>query len=229
MNILEKLQEKYIQEFADNVPFDEFLLNILVTALLVSVLRWFYVRYGYSEAGRRRFSNNFLPLALGTLLIIMIVKSSIALSLGLVGALSIVRYRAAIKDPEELTYLFIAIGIGLAGGANQPVLSVVAFAFIISILYIGKRWAGKKAAINDNRMLLHIHTDKEDLQQISGLLTSILPYAELRRMDTLRPGLKLSFICQADNLEQIARLKEALGNLSPQTQISIVEQVDLAI
>ena len=48
-----------------------------------------------------------------TMLIISIVKSSLALSLGLVGALSIIRFRAAIKEPEELAYLFLAIGISI--------------------------------------------------------------------------------------------------------------------
>ena len=51
-----------------------------------------------------------------TMLIITVVKSSLALSLGLVGALSIVRFRAAIKEPEELAYLFLTIAIGLALG-----------------------------------------------------------------------------------------------------------------
>ena len=49
----------------------------------------------------------------------MIVKNSIALSLGLVGALSIVRFRAAIKEPEELTYLFLVIATGLGTGSGQ--------------------------------------------------------------------------------------------------------------
>ena len=53
------------------------------------------------------------------MIIITIVKSSLALSLGLVGALSIVRFRTAIKDPEELSFLFISIAIGLGMGANQ--------------------------------------------------------------------------------------------------------------
>ena len=53
------------------------------------------------------------------MIIITIVKSSIALSLGLVGALSIVRFRAAIKEPEELTFLFICIAIGVGLGAGQ--------------------------------------------------------------------------------------------------------------
>ena len=138
MNILQKLQEQYIQEFNDNIPLDEFLMNILVVALLVSLLRIFYIRFGNSLSNRRKFSATFLPLALSTLLVIMIVKSSIALSLGLVGALSIVRFRAAIKDPEELTYLFFVIGLGLAGGANQPILATVSFIIIISLLLLNK-------------------------------------------------------------------------------------------
>ncbi|MCR9054708.1 MAG: DUF4956 domain-containing protein, partial [bacterium] len=81
MDLIQKLQEQYIQEFSNNVPLDEFLLNVIVTAILVALLRLFYIHFGNAISNRRRFANNFLPLALGTLLIIMIVKSSIALSL----------------------------------------------------------------------------------------------------------------------------------------------------
>ena len=81
MNILQKLQEQYVNEFNANIPLDEFLLNIIVVAILVSLLRIFYIRYGNSHTNRKRFAANFLPLALATLLVIMIVKSSIALFL----------------------------------------------------------------------------------------------------------------------------------------------------
>jgi hypothetical protein len=74
MDIFQKIQEKYIQEFSNNVPLDEFLLNILVTAFLIALLRLFYIHYGNAISNRRKFAANFLPLALGTLLIIMIVK-----------------------------------------------------------------------------------------------------------------------------------------------------------
>ena len=112
--------EQYLEEFTNTINLPEFLLNLVITALVAAVLRWFYIRYSNSVSNRKRFAANFLPLALATMLIITIVKSSIALSLGLVGALSIVRFRAAIKDPEELTFLFLVIGLGLATGANQP-------------------------------------------------------------------------------------------------------------
>ena len=66
----------------------------------------------------------------------MIVKSSLALSLGLVGALSIVRFRAAIKEPEELVYLFLIIAIGLGSGANQLIITTVGIIFALFIIVI---------------------------------------------------------------------------------------------
>lgn len=229
MEVLQKLQEKYINEFTNNVPFDEFVLNILVTAVLVTILRWFYIRFGQAISNRSKFANNFLPLALGTLLIIMIVKSSIALSLGLVGALSIVRFRAAIKDPEELTYLFFVIGLGLAGGANQPLLAVITFAFIITLLYINNILIGKKPFVKENRLFVNINTDTDDLQAITKVLSNILPYVELKRLDTLEKGMDLSFICKAENIEQISQIKTEISQLSKATQLSIIDQPDLIV
>ena len=229
MGILQKLQEKYIEEFNQNIPLDEFLLNIIVVAILVSLLGWFYARFGNSLSNRQRFADNFLPLGLATLLVIMIVKSSIALSLGLVGALSIVRFRAAIKDPEELTYLFFVIGIGLAGGANQPILAVIAFLVIISILFLRKIITKKVAFKNQNKLYINIQTDQDDLEAIAKLLTDTLPYVELKRMDTLEKGLDLSFVCKSDSLAQLATIKNKVTALSENTRLSIIDQPDLIV
>jgi len=229
MGILQKLQEKYIEEFNQNIPLDEFILNILVVAILVSLLGIFYVKFGNSLSNRKKFAANFLPLGLATLLVIMIVKSSIALSLGLVGALSIVRFRAAIKDPEELTYLFFVIGIGLAGGANQPILAIVAFGIILLILFFRNIISNKVPFKNDNKMFVNIQTDQDDLEAIAKLLTDTLPYVELKRMDTLEKGLDLSFVCKSDSMEQLATLKNKVTAISASTRLSIIDQPDLIV
>lgn len=78
-------------------------------------------------------------LTMVTVVIIFVVKSSLALSLGLVGALSIVRFRAAIKTPEELVYLFFCIAVGLALGAEHRLLALVAVA-LVSVFIVGRRF-----------------------------------------------------------------------------------------
>ena len=65
----------------------------------------------------------------------MVVKTSLALSLGLVGALSIVRFRTPIKEPEELIYLFLAIAIGLGFGAGYPIITILIVIVILVIIY----------------------------------------------------------------------------------------------
>ena len=109
-------------------------INILLTALLAYLLGILYTKYGNSLSNRNSFRKNFVILAVTTMIIITIVKSSLALSLGLVGALSIVRFRAAIKEPEELTYLFLNIAIGLGLGANQKIPTIIGFLFVVIYL-----------------------------------------------------------------------------------------------
>lgn len=228
MQFLQELQERYIQEFSNSVSLSEFLLNILVASILAGLLRLFYIHFGNAISNRRRFANNFLPLALGTLLIIMIVKSSIALSLGLVGALSIVRFRAAIKDPEELVYLFMTIGVGLACGANQPILALIAIVVILSVIWLSKRinGEGKQAS---GKLFINITTDQEDLDAINAVLLEHLTYLELKRMDTLSPGLDLSFVGRADTPEALNKLQQAVRQISPGTRLSLLEQPELIV
>ena len=90
------------------------------------------------------FSDTFIPLAIITTLVITVIKFSLALSLGLVGALSIVRFRAAIKEPEELVYLFFIIAIGLANGANQFILSIIATLIIVAFLFLRNFYKSRK-------------------------------------------------------------------------------------
>ncbi|MCB9876419.1 MAG: DUF4956 domain-containing protein [Planctomycetes bacterium] len=101
----------------------------LAVYLVLGGLLALYVRFLYRLTSRNPTGDSiarvFPLLTLVTIAVMSVVKTSLALSLGLVGALSIVRFRAAIKDPEELVYLFLCIGIGLSLGAEQPWLAIV--------------------------------------------------------------------------------------------------------
>ena len=221
--------EEYLDEFNNTIVFQDFLLNILVVALLTSVLRIYYIRFGNSITNRKRFSNNFMPLGLTTMLIITIVKSSIALSLGLVGALSIVRFRAAIKDPEELTFLFLVIGIGLSSGANQSLLGIVAVTLILLLLFISKQIQGRTQFKSEDKLYVNISTDTNDLEKINQILSETFHYVELKRLDTLGSGMDLAYICKAKSIKDIEAIRDRMTELSPLTTLSIVDQPDLIV
>ncbi len=221
--------ESYLEEFSQSISLIDFIINLIVAAILCLLLRLFYVRFGNAVSNRSRFASNFLPLGLTTLLIITIVKSSIALSLGLVGALSIVRFRAAIKDPEELTYLFLCIAIGLAAGANQILIALIAFVFIMGLLFLNHRLGDKKAFKREERMYLNIYTDVDDLTGITDLLTTHLPYVELKRLDKQASTLALVYVIQSRSMAELETIKKALMDLSPNTTLSMVDQPDLVV
>ena len=118
------------------IDFSNFIVALFLSFLLSRVVKLTYLKVGRALNDKDYFSDTFIPLAITTTLVITVVKFSLALSLGLVGALSIVRFRAAIKEPEELVYLFFVIAIGLANGANQFMLSIISTFIIVFFLII---------------------------------------------------------------------------------------------
>ena len=149
MEKLQNLTKSDLNFFINqNIQIDlpNFIISLICAAILSFLVQLFYVRYSSSLSNRKEFSKNFVILGVTTCIVIMIVKSSLALSLGLVGALSIVRFRAAIKEPEELVYLFLIIAIGLGCGANQlTIISVgIFFSLVIIMIYSGYLKGSKK-------------------------------------------------------------------------------------
>jgi uncharacterized membrane protein YhiD involved in acid resistance len=204
-------------------------VNIIVCTLLSWVIAHFYIRYGNAVSNRRRFAANFVPLALTTMAIMMIVQPSVSLSLGLVGALSIIRFRAAIKDPEELTYLFLIIGVGLATGADQPLIAIIIISFVLLFLFLSKKVGKDSAFLDENRMYINITTDQNDIVVIEKILSGTLKQVALKRMDTINGGLDVSFMAKSTEVAQIQLVKDKLTALSDYTQVSIVTQPDLIV
>ncbi len=226
MDFLEFFKSQ-ITDFNTSINLVDFLINALMATLLSLAVKSFYVRYGNAISNRKRFAANFVLLALATMLIFSIVKSSFALAIGLVGALSIVRFRAAIKDPEELTYLFLVIGIGLATGDNQPILALVATVFILFLLFIVKKIGGKKAFKSEDSIYVNISSDNTDVQTFANILTKHFKNVELKRLDQLQDTTQLSFLCKADSLEHITKAQNEIKNVSAGTTFSIIDQPDL--
>jgi uncharacterized membrane protein YhiD involved in acid resistance len=221
--------EQILDNFNNTVDIKFFILNLIVATILCLLLGQFYVRFGNAVANRQKFASNFIPLALTTVLIITIIKSSIALSLGLVGALSIVRFRAAIKDPEELIYLFLVIAIGLATGANYPILAALAVFLILILLYVNFKIQSRSVYTRENVIYVNISSDTTDVNKFVAPLSEKMDYVELKRMDRMASGIDVTFICKSPSLEAITSVQDIIVNITPNTTISIVDQPDLIV
>ena len=200
-----------------------FIVNLIVAALLAYLLSRMYVRFGGSLSNRSQFARNFVLLAMTTMLIISIVKSSLALSLGLVGALSIVRFRAAIKEPEELSYLFLAIAIGLGLGANQLYLTVLAFGIIALVVIVKYYTRGHR-----ERQNLHLTVTVGDpksvsLDRIVSTLEERCSLVNLRRFDETPTALEASFLVEFKDFQRLNDTRQALQELDNNLQITFLD------
>lgn len=199
------------------------LINMAIAALLAHVLRLVYVRYATSLSNRRTFAANFVRLATTTTLIITVVKSSLALSLGLVGALSIVRFRAAIKEPEELSYLFLAIAIGLGLGADQRLLTVAAFAFIAAVIVVS---GFRERAASDQNLHLTVGSASPSAVALEEIVETLRPHCaglSLRRFHQGEDGLQAAFMVDFADFGQVEASRNALQRLDGSLHVSFVD------
>jgi len=169
-----------------NLDFSNFFFGIFLSLALAYVVKFTYIKAGRALNDKDYFSDTFIPLAIITTLVITVIKFSLALSLGLVGALSIVRFRAAIKEPEELVYLFLVISIGLANGANQFLLSIIATITIVTFLLIRNYYQSKNKnnfQFNADANILNINiidNNKKNIEEITNQLKVQFKYLKLK-------------------------------------------------
>ncbi len=223
---MDKMQsfEQFLTSTSMKIPVFDFVLNLLLAVLLSIILGKIYARYGTSLSNRRQFGGNFLLLTMTIMIIISIVKSSLALSLGLVGALSIVRFRAAIKEPEELTYLFLAIAIGLGLGADQRVITVVAFLIVVGTIIIKSFFIKRDTkGQNYNLVISSPRDDKTDLQQIVNILKEKCLRVNLKRFDETDEFLESSFQIDIDNYNTLHEIKNEVRKLNNSSRISFLD------
>ncbi len=151
-----------------------------MSIFLAFLVKTTYIKVSRTLNDRDYFSDTFIPLAIITTLVITVIKFSLALSLGLVGALSIVRFRAAIKEPEELVFLFFIIAIGLANGANQFLLAIISTFSIITFLLVKKIFLDKnskyKNLYDNNVNILNIELNDPKEDEINQVIERIKPH-----------------------------------------------------
>ena len=216
----------------ETFSFTNYLINIALCAVLLFLLALVYRKYGKSLSNKVQLSRVLILVGLTTFIIISIVKSSLALSLGLVGALSIIRFRTAIKEPEELAYFFIAICIGLGFGANQPLPTVIGI-FVLFIVILITHKGTVRESINQNLILNLAGTKEKNTTALQSKFTEVISKnsarTELIRLNKTEDSLNFNFLVTLKDYDSINTLTNELTELDQTVNITFIDSKNMTI
>lgn len=143
-------------------------LLVLIIAFLVSLI--IYLTYKNTYTGvmyNPRFNVSLIMITMVTTIVMVVIGSNISVSLGMVGALSIIRFRTAVKDPRDTSFIFWCVVSGLACGTQNYTIVIVGSIFICLILFLFK-----KLATRDNKYVLIVKGPKFDIPAVEKAIKS---------------------------------------------------------
>ena len=203
------------------------LINLGVGVVLSILIRWHFKTFGSTLSNREEFTQVCPFILLTTILIITVVKSSLALSLGLVGALSIVRFRTPIKEPEELAYLFISIAMGLGLGADQTISTIVAGPVILAVMAIFK-WTRRDS--KKKNLYLSLDWKNNDgkeaqlLNRFNQIIGKHVLVSDLRRMDARDNCVEATYFIDIQTPDNLSGLVDELHSTFTGIGVTFIDQ-----
>ena len=191
-------------------------INLLV-ALAISLFIYFIYKRTYSGVAYAKNYNISLVLTcLISAMAMMMLRSNLALSLGTLGVLSIIRFRNAVKEPKDISYMFWAIIAGLCAGTSAYILAVVGSVLIAVILLIFS-----SASENYLSYLLVIDGNKFDIEEVTAVIKKHTKRFKTRTKN-IEPGSRqyMYEIHLKSNTDE--QLIQALGKLEGITNVNII-------
>ena len=160
----------------------------VVAAFLVGLYVFFIYRVTFSGViYSRTFNLSLVMLSMVSAMVIMFMSNNVKLSVGMVGALSIVRFRTAIKDPIDTVFMFWAIAEGIALGAGYFIEGVVGAIFVGLLMVILTMVKGRSSA----PYLLILHYDESASRQIKQMVAQ-LPQGRIKSKTVQRDGIEMT-------------------------------------
>ena len=206
----------------------EMLINLALAGVLAFIVGLHYRTFGATLASRETFTRVFPFVALTTCLLISIIKSSLALSLGLVGALSIVRFRTPVKEPEELAYVFLSITVGLGLGAGfrreTPAAVALILAMVTLIQIRSRRLSSRNLYVNIGLDAPETQTAASVVEPVSAVLARHCRRIDLRRMDTEHRHVELTYFVDIGDIAKVAQLAQELEQQYPTVRVTLLDQ-----
>lgn len=161
------------QGLLEGIPLWDIIISLVVTFLAALLIFYVYRKTFKGILYSHSFSVSLIMAAVVTCLIIMTISTNLLLALGLIGALSIVRFRTAIKDPMDIIFIYWAIAVGIAAGAKFYLLVIIGTVFVGVIAVVFFKYQSKDLTF----MLIIRYQDDELVHQAVGSELEQLKYS----------------------------------------------------
>ena len=140
MSVKDLVKKSVLEAFNFNQAVSASTILQIALALIASIIMGLLIYFVYKKffggvIFSRTFGITIVGMTLLTCMVTLAISTNIVISLGMVGALSIVRFRTAIKDPIDLLYLFWAISTGITVGANMYILAIAAYIAMLFVMW----------------------------------------------------------------------------------------------
>ena len=192
------LSDYFLSQFESLTPW-KIVIGLVMGCIVGLIIAFVYKRCYRGVLYSPTFAMTLMMLTLITTPVVMCIKSDIALSMGMVGALSIVRFRTAVKDPMDTAYMFWALTMGILLGAElyihalMVVLVISVILFLLSFLHLSK----------GNAYLLVVHYDDYAEQDITQLLRRTVRQRKLRSKTVTRSGAEMTVEVRLDSKQDL--------------------------
>ena len=210
------VKQSFLEFQSAGLTIADIATSLLITFVISLLIFWLYKKSFRGVLYTHSFNVSLVMVSLVTALVIMTISTNLILSLGMVGALSIVRFRTAVKDPLDIVFMFWAIAIGIANGAMQFELAIVGSFFIAIVVVILSN-----IKLQNHPYLLVMHYKNVDEKEILIQLNKIIKSYKLKSKTvsndlvelTLEVRVKKHNIGFVDEISRINNVKD-LGLVS---------------
>ena len=158
---------KFLEEFSAISMSDALIaiaLSFALSLFIVFIYRATYAGVNYS----RNFTGCLMMLSMVTTMVILVISSNMVLSLGMVGALSIVRFRTAVKEPTDTAFLFWAIATGIICGAGYVTISIL-MTLLLGLLFVAVHAFAGKQKFGTYMIVVRYDADSEVETKLAGV------------------------------------------------------------
>ena len=215
VNTNNTLSAFFAEQFANLTPWSVgmgLIFGLLVGLIIAFVYKRCYRGVLYSP----NFAVTLIMMTLITTPVVMCIGSNIALSMGMVGALSIVRFRTAVKDPLDTCYMFWALTMGILLGAEQYIIALVVVMAISVILFALNLFHFS----SPNSYLLVLHYDEDAEYDINQQLRRSVKNRRLRSKTVTRSGAEMTYEVRLDNKQDLVALMLGIEGVHDATLVA---------